>query len=165
MANIYEITGDILRVMDLFAAEEIDEETARDTLESLKYDLENKAVGYCKAIKNMESEKLAIKSEIERLSGRAKTLDNTIERMKQTLFQAMEATETNKIKNELFSISIGNRAPQLPSNIEDYKIPKKYYIEQQPKLDKKTLLSDIKAGEVENITVNDLYYGRGLNIR
>lgn len=165
MATLYEITGDILQVMDLFYQDEIDEQTMADTIESLKYELDQKAESYCKVIRNMESDKDAIKVEIDRLTSRVDRINKAIERMKTTLFQAMETTNTQKIKTDLFSLSIANRAPQLPKNIEDMDVPKQYYVEQPPKLDKRTLLSDIKAGKVASITPGDLVTGRGLNIR
>lgn len=165
MSTLYEISADIIRVIDLFENEEIDEDIARDTLESLKFDLENKAVAYCKAMKNLESDREAIKSEIERLNGRVKSIDRTIERMKNNLYNAMVATNTNKIKSDLFSLTIANRAPQLPQNLDDYNIPAEYYIEQPPKIDRKKLLSDIKVGKVATISKDDLQYSKGLNIR
>ena len=54
MANLYELTGDFLTLMDMLEDEECDEQCIMDTLESVEYEIEEKADGYAKIIKSLE---------------------------------------------------------------------------------------------------------------
>ena len=43
MANIYELTNDFLQLLNMLEDEEIDEQVIMDTLESVEYEIEEKA--------------------------------------------------------------------------------------------------------------------------
>lgn len=51
MANIYELTGQFLQLLDMLEDEEVDEQVIMDTLESVEYEIEDKADGYAKITK------------------------------------------------------------------------------------------------------------------
>ena len=55
MAALYELTGEFLQLMDMLEDEECDEQCIMDTLESIEYEIEDKADGYAKIIKSLES--------------------------------------------------------------------------------------------------------------
>lgn len=159
--NIYEITGDILKLQEMLL-EEPENEAIQDTLESLNGELETKAENYVKVIKNMQAEADAYKAEINRMSDRKKSIENGIERMKNALFNAMQVTETEKIKGDLFTISLRNGAPQLPQELDWHTVPVHYLKEQEPKIDRVELLKAVKSGEVTGI---ELVKGQSLSIR
>jgi len=50
MSTLYEITGNFIRLLEMAEEEEISEEALADTLESLEYDLAEKADQYAKII-------------------------------------------------------------------------------------------------------------------
>lgn len=149
-SNLYEITGDILELQEMLVSDP-ENEYVKDTLESLSYDLNDKAEAYCRVIKNMEAHLQGFKSEIDRLSKKKKTLENSISRLKEALFNSMQATGTDKIKGELFTIRVQNNAPRLPHNLDINQVPIQYLIEREYSIDKIALLNDIKAGKVEGI--------------
>lgn len=149
-SNLYEITGDILELQEMLVSDP-ENEYVKDTLESLSYDLNDKAEAYCRVIKNMEAHLQGFKSEIDRLSKKKKTLENSISRLKEALFNSMQATGTDKIKGELFTIRVQNNAPRLPHNLDINQVPIDYLIEREYSIDKIALLNDIKAGKVEGI--------------
>jgi len=66
------------------------------------------------------------------------------------------------VKGTLFTISIQNNPPSV--NIQDdATVPEKYYIPQPPKLDKRALIEDLKAGaQYEGI---ELVQTKGVRIR
>lgn len=150
MSTLYEITGDILQLQTMLE-EEPENEYVQDTLESLSYDLNDKAEAICRVIKNMEAHLQGFKSEIDRLSKKKKTLENSISRLKEALFNSMQATGTDKIKGELFTIRVQNNAPRLPHDLDINNVPIDYLIEREYSIDKIALLNDIKAGKVEGI--------------
>ena len=60
----------------------------------------------------------------------------------------MEVTGEKKIKGDLFTVAIQNNPSSVVMD-EQYleNIPEKYLIPQEPKLDRKKIAEDIKAGE------------------
>ena len=78
MANIYELTGELLALMDLADEEDLDPQALADTLEGLEGEFDEKVDGWCKAVKNLEAEQKALKEESKRLAERAKKTENNI---------------------------------------------------------------------------------------
>ena len=50
MATLYELTGEFLQLMNMLEDEDCDEQCIMDTLESVEYEIEDKADGYAKII-------------------------------------------------------------------------------------------------------------------
>ena len=146
MASIYNITGDILRLYDMIDNEEMPdakfEECMLDTLESVIGEFEVKADGYGKLIRNLESDIEGIKKEKQRLEKKQKRAENIIKSLKDRILFCMDTAKLPEIKGDLFKWRVQNFEKQLPENIEDFrsKIPEKYMIAQDPKIDKKSLL-------------------------
>lgn len=102
-------------------------------------------------IRSLEEDVNGLDHEIKRLTDRKRTIRNNIRSMKTNLEKTMTETGKRKFKTRLFSFRIQNNPPS--TKIEDEsKIPEIYLIPQQPKIDKKALLKDLKAGqEVEGV--------------
>lgn len=148
MSNIYELTESYKQVFDAISSGE-DDQVYLDTLQSINDSIEDKADNYMRVIKNLEGDNEALDKEIKRLQARKKTNQNGIKRMKEDLQLTMEQTNKLAFKTPLFSYGIQNNAPSL-DNLDIDKIPKKYFVEQDPKLDKKSLLNDLKEGQEIN---------------
>ena len=101
--NIYEITGYALELMEYLDAEEIDEQTVADTLEAIGAD--EKIDSYCKIIKSYENDISNIDNEIARLKARKDHAEKNISRMKTALDNFMQATQKDKVKTQLFTVS------------------------------------------------------------
>lgn len=153
MATLYELTGEVLQLYDMMEDPEMDEQMILDTLESVLFEFDQKADGYVKLIKNMEADAEMLKAEIDRLTARKRVAENSVKRIKNRLLQCMQVAEYKEIKGDMFSIKIRNSGKQLPEDIEDHKdlIPDEYFIPQDPKLDTRTLLADVKSGKVTGI--------------
>ena len=164
MATLYELTQDWIQLMNLLE-DGADEDVINDTLEGLDYEIEDKAEGYAKVIRNIESDIVGLKAEIERMTDRKRVLENNITRMKNNLQAAMELTGKTKFKTDLFSFNVQNN-PAAVIMDEQYleNIPEGYLIPQEPKLDKKKLAADLKAGvDLEGIA--HLEQSRSLRIK
>ena len=162
--TLYELTNDWLQLMTMLE-EGADEDVINDTLEGLDYEIEDKAEGYAKVIRNIESDIAGLKAEIERMTDRKRVLENNITRMKNNLQAAMELTGKTKFKTDLFSFNVQSNPAAVVMD-EQYleNIPKEYLIPQEPKLDKKKLAADLKAGvDLEGIA--HLEQSRSLRIR
>lgn len=148
--NLYELTGAYLQIQQMI---EDGADGLEDTLAALDDAIENKAVGYAKVIKNLEAQAKAIKEEENRLKERRQSLENNIKRLKETLEQAMIETGVKKIKTDLFSFNIQKNPPSV-NVIDEHAIPENYLIPQQPKIDKKAILADMKNGaEIPGVEV------------
>lgn len=164
MATLYELTEEMMDLMDMMT-EDPDSDCIKDSLESLEFELDAKAEGYCKVIKTLERKAEAAKAEKDRLADMQKTHENAAARLKGALLQSMIATNRLKIDGDIFKISARNTAESiddesLPAISE---IPEKYRIRQEDKIDKRLLLQDLKAGE--DIAGIKLKRGKSLSIR
>lgn len=148
MSNLYDLTGGYLDVYEQIASGE-DSQVYKDTLDSINDSIEDKANSYAKIIKSIEGDNEAIKKEIDRLQTRKKANENGIRNLKENLQYAMEQTNKKAFRTELFSFGI-QRNPVKSNITDETKIPKVYFSEQEPKLDKKRLLEDLK----NNIQIN-----------
>ena len=150
--NLYEITGEVLQLQEMLVNDP-ENEYVQDTLEALEGELNIKSEAYCKVIKNMEGNLESIKSEIDRLSKKKKNLENSVSRLKQALFNAMQVTGTDKIKGDLFTLRIQNNAPQLPKDLDVNQVPIEFLVEREYSIKKRELLQAIKNGEVDGIAL------------
>lgn len=132
MSKLYELTGAFLEVLSMLEDEECDEQCIMDTLESIEYEIEDKADGYAKIIKSLESDIAGMSKEIERLDSRKTTYNNRIKWLKQNLEMCMRATGKRRFTTDLFSFNIqkngGKRKLVIDVDIEN--VPEKYRIKQ-----------------------------------
>lgn len=120
--NIYEITGYALELMEYLDAEEIDEQTVANTLESIGAD--EKIDSYCKIIENYKSDISGIDEAIARLKARKERAEKNIDRMKTALDGFMQATKKDKVKTQLFTVSY--RKSKSVEILNESLIPKEF---------------------------------------
>lgn len=89
MGTLYNIVGDFVEVYALLSDPEADEQTVLDTLEGIKGELEVKAEGYVKIIRQLEAEQKALEAEADFFKQKATVRKNNIKRMKEALCQAL----------------------------------------------------------------------------
>lgn len=147
MANIYELTESIRLLWDLMDQGELDDDVLKDAMMNSQEDLKDKLEGYCKFIRQMESDVDGISVEIKRLQDRKAVLKNTIERSKKVMQMAMETAGEKKVKGQIFTISI-QANPESVVLDESYieNIPPEYLKVKDPEIDKAKLKEDLKNG-------------------
>lgn len=156
--NLYELSEAYQKVQMMI---EEGHEGLEDTLESINDAIDVKADGYAKIMKNLETQASAIKEEEKRLSERRKSLENNVKRLKQSLEDMMINNDKRRIKTNLFSFNIQKNPPSIKVTDEKM-IPRKFYVEQQPKLNRKELLKELKENNVLGV---ELTQGESLRIR
>lgn len=151
--KLYDLTQNYKNLQDLLENPEIEPQMIIDALNGVMEEINEKAENICKLIKSMESDTAGYKAEEQRLSARRKTLENKIEYLKAYLDEQMRTSGIDKIKGKVFTIALQKNAPSL--DITDMtNIPKSYFIEQEPTLDKKALLKDLKEGkEIDGVGI------------
>ena len=93
---LYEMTGELLQLMELLYDDEID----------VELEIEDKADGYAKIIKDIDGAVDALKAEEERLKKRRKSLEGRQKFLKHNLEGAMKSIGKTKFKTDLFSFGI-----------------------------------------------------------
>ena len=146
--KLYEITGGILELLTMAEDLELDQKMIRDTMEGLDFEFEEKAEAYAKIIKTLEMDITGLDTEIQRMTKKKATIKNNIDRLKRSLEGAMIATGKRKFKTALFGFGIQKNPPSL-NVLDESKIPDEFWIEQQPKLDKKAVLAFVKENKVD----------------
>lgn len=151
MGSLREITGDMLKLM-IMLEEEPDSEVLKDTLEGMGGELDSKAENYVYVIKEYEIQIEAIKKEKARLDAKMKTVENSMNRLKDALKGAMEVTGTKKCGGNIYTITLKNGADQL-GEFDESLIPEKYFekIPATLKLDKRKLLADAKVERIKGV--------------
>lgn len=159
MAILYELTGQYQQLLEMIQNDEFDEWTLKDTLEGLDGEIEIKADGYAKVIKELEGNVDTLKNEIDRLSRKKSSYENNIKIMKESLENTMKITGKTKFKTELFSFNIQNNPPRL---VIDRDVPSEFLIPQPPKVDNARIKEVLKQQELD---FAHLEVGQSLRIR
>ena len=145
MASIYELTQEFETLWQLMEDGILDDEALAGAFDVATEDLAVKLEGYCKFIKNLESDIAGLKEEEKRLATRRKTMENTVERSKLAMQKAMTIAGEKKIPAGSFTCSIQANPPKvILDEMELAKIPEKYLVPQEPTINKKLMLEDLK---------------------
>jgi phosphotransferase system IIB component len=112
--NLYELTGQFLQLQQMLEDPDAETDVINDTMEAVEGEIEVKAEGYAKVIKNMESNLLGVIAEQERLRIRRNLIESNIKRLKQNLQDSMIATGKKKFKTDLFSFAIQKNGGKIP---------------------------------------------------
>lgn len=168
MASIYELTQEFETLWQLMEDGLLDDEALAGAFDVAKEDLAIKLEGYCKFIKNLESDIAGLKEEEKRLATRRKTMENTVDRAKTAMQNAMRTAGEKKIPAGSFTCSIQANPPRVVLD-EQYieNIPEKYLVPQEPTINKKLMLEDLKENfnTPELVGIAHLETGESLRIR
>lgn len=161
MAKLYELTGNYLVLQQMLEDAE-DQQVILDTMESVEFEIEEKAENYAKIMKNLESDIAGLKAEEKRLAEKRKSLENNSKWLKDNLEQSMRVTGKTKFKTMLFSFGIQKNPPGVEI-LDESKIPAEYLIPQNPTIDRKAILAALKQGN--KLEFAQLKQGESLRIR
>jgi hypothetical protein len=168
MASIYELSAEFMTLWQLMEDGTLEDEALEGAFDVAKEDLADKLEGYCKFIKNLEATIAGLKAEEKRLADRRKAMENTVERSKLAMANAMRIAGEKKIPAGSFTCSLQQNPPKVVLD-EPYieNIPEKYLVPQEPTINKKLILEDLKEGfaipELEGVA--HLETGESLRIR
>lgn len=110
MANLYELTGEWIQLMDKLEAGEDVELEFNETDEAF----EEKAEKYAMMIRNLESDYEAFDKEEKHYKEKKNRCKKGIEKLKNNLESAMIITGKRKFKKGVFSFSIQKNGGKLP---------------------------------------------------
>lgn len=156
--NLYELGDNYRAIQEM----DLDEETLRDTLDSIIGEAEPKAENIVKWIKNLKGENIAIKEEETRLKNKRITNENKIKALNLYLEDFLKNSGLTRLKTGLFTLSIQNNPPSV--EIHDATlIPPQFLIAQMPQIDKTAIKELLKQGvEIPGATLKQT---KGLRVR
>lgn len=118
-----------------------------ETLESIEDELSNKVENIAKFMKNIESDIEAFKAEEKRLARKRKYLENKYNGLKSYTQSVLEVNKIDKVNAGMFKVKLQKNPPSI-NILNSNKVPSTYKIAQEPKIDSKKLLNDVKNGAV-----------------
>lgn len=143
--KLYELSHNYQNLLELMDNEDIPQDEITKALNGLEGEFNLKAENIAKLMKSMEADTKGLKDEEKRLSNRRKTLENRVISLKAYLSDSMKAIGKDKIKGDIFTLSFGKCPPS--AYISDIAlIGKRYFNKQEPILDKKMVLAELKYG-------------------
>lgn len=158
--NLFELTQNWNEVVEI--AEQLDAETLKDTLDSINEAIDVKVENTAYVIKTLEANVDAYASEIKRMQAAKSAMENNIKNLKLYIQESMEKVGLDKVEGKLIKVAIQNNK-QSVNVLDEKKIPLDYFTEQEPKLDKATLLESLKDGkEIEGAEIKQT---RSIRIR
>jgi len=148
--NIYQLSEQYLSLVSM--ADQLDEETFRDTLEAIGEALEDKLQNMVYVMRLIESDIELVKAEEQRLAASRKTMENKIQSLKNMMIDAVKVvdSETNKVQfkgNPLIK-SVYIQKTKSVDIYDEELIPEDYKNEKVVvSVDKKKLLAELKKEE------------------
>lgn len=150
MANLYELVGEFRFVEQIYNSAETEDEMleAERYLIEAEADLSEKIENIARLIKNFEAERDTFKKESDRLASKAKNLSDKADSLKRYLQSSLEVAGVDKVKGELFTVSVQNNPISLDLSTTKY-IPDEFKRVPEPVVNKRELLKYIKeTGEI-----------------
>ncbi len=145
--KLYEISEEMLAIL-----EDVDVETGEMTeeqvtaLQRLEGKFEAKAENVAKYIRNIEGEAEVFRAEAERLARKARTRKNTSARLKLYLLDNMRVAGVTKIKGKVLSVAV-QKSPASVSINDEGLVPREYWHQPAPTIDKARVRDALKNGE------------------
>ena len=150
MANLYDLSAGWVSLLNAYDAAETQDE--RDEIMAMltdtQGDIESKAEDYAKVIRIKEAEAETFAAEIKRLTARKKAAENVVQRLKESLLDAMKLTGTDEIKTSIGKWRIQNN-PWSAEVVDWERVPIEFRTPQPDKVDSKALIARFKeTGEI-----------------
>ena len=145
MPKLYELTERFKNLVDLLDDPTIANDEVLSAAISIEGEWTEKIQGIAKLIKNLESDADGFEAEERRLREQKQYRRNRIESLKQYLSTAMQTAGVKKVDG---TVPVAFR--KCPASVEitdQFIVPAKYQKPQEPELDKRTILEDLKAGK------------------
>lgn len=138
--TLYELGNEYVELLALLEEEhsEDEDEAVRNALAEILLNIDEKAEGYGKVLKQMQADTEALKAEKLRIAKRQATIEAGMERLRNALKSAMLLTGKTKIKTSLFSFGIQNRWKAV-LDVPVAEIPQDFWKVKDPEADMKAV--------------------------
>lgn len=111
--TLYQIAAEYRAQADALESLDLDDQTLKDTLESMSGDIETKAQNYAFVIRNMESLAEQTKQAAAGMTGRAKAITARVDRIKEHLLGALIFAGVKKVECPYFTMKVRDNPPSV----------------------------------------------------
>lgn len=148
MANIYELTADMMKILSMMDDPDLDQQTLKDTMEGIEGAYEDKFDGYAAVIRQLTSYINELEEEKKRIDARKESFENNVKKMKKIMLESMNATGKTKFKTAKNSFwTQKNKASVVIDAKSVWDIPEDFRIYKDPEPDKTKIGEAIAAGQ------------------
>lgn len=153
MARLYELVADMKEAEQLLYEAGADEETIKETLDSLSLGIDEKLTNYAAMYKNLQADIEVFKAEENRIKNQRKVMENRLKWLKEEIDAAMKLAGKEELKNGTHSISYRKGSEVV--EIDEKELPKEYFIRPDPvPMGKNELKKLIKEGkEIKGVKI------------
>ena len=148
MASIYEMTEEFKTLWQLMEDGTLEDDALVGAFDVAREDLADKLEGYCKFLKNLESDIAGLKAEEKRLAERRKVMENTRDKAKIAMLGAMKSAGEKKIAAGSFTVSV--QANPVKVILDEYdvdNIPEAYLKHPAPEVDRSAIKDALQNGD------------------
>lgn len=154
MSNLFQLSTSYQQVLDLIE-QGMNPEDLKDTLDSIEVELNVKVDNTIGLKRSVDADVDAIDKEIKRLQGLKQQKQNFSDRLKNYLQDMLDVQGLQKFRTPINYIYKRKNVPSVYVTNEKV-IDSDYWVSQAPKLNKKQIKDDIKAGiNVEGAELRD----------
>ena len=145
--NLFEINSKLMSSFRISESEAVDEETGEildaKYLDVLELQFDEKVENIAKWIKNLDSDAKQLKEQKMIFAARQKAAENKRDSLKKYLYSILQGNAWDRSSDK--SVKISYRTSQKVEITGD--VPKKYLIEQEPKIDIAGIKEVLKTGK------------------
>lgn len=148
MANIYELTADMMNILSMMDDPDLDQQTLKDTMEGIEGAYEDKFDGYAAVIRQLTSYINELEEEKKRIDARKEAFENNVKKMKKIMLESMNLTGKTKFKTAKNSFwTQKNKASVVIDAKSVWDIPEDFRRYKDPEPDKTKISEAIAAGQ------------------
>ena len=148
MANIYELTEDMIKILSMMDDPDLDQQTLKDTMEGIEGAYEDKFDGYAAVIRQLTGYINELEEEKKRIDARKESFENNVKKMKKIMLESMNATGKTKFKTAKNSFwTQKNKASVVIDAKSVWDIPEDFRRYKDPEPDKTKIGEAIAAGQ------------------
>jgi hypothetical protein len=148
MANIYELTADMMKILSMMDDPDLDQQTLKDTMEGIEGAYEDKFDGYAAVIRQLTGYINELEEEKKRIDARKESFENNVKKMKKIMLESMNATGKTKFKTAKNSFwTQKNKASVVIDAKSVWDIPEDFRRYKDPEPDKTKIGEAIAAGQ------------------
>lgn len=119
MGSLFELVDDMQILYEMATDPECDQQALKDTIDGVMGAIEIKADGYVNVIKQLEMEQKQAEELSRAFAVKAKTRENSIKRMKETLLTAMNRIGKTELPSGDFTFKVQKNGGKEPLVIDD----------------------------------------------
>lgn len=148
MANIYELTADMMKILSMMDDPDLDQQTLKDTMEGIEGALEDKFDNYVYVAKQEQGDIDVLSETIKQLQARKKSKEDNLKKLKKVMTDVMNVTGKIKFKTAQHSYWVQKNPKSVVIDTENVRdIPEDYLTFKEPEANKTAIQKAIEEGK------------------